>query len=106
MWSLLSKQPLESAVLGIRSQHVQNPMDTGHLCLKLLEILLQALQLICSFVKRSGGLVDHAERADDELQSDSNEAHYASREAEWVHRWIGWPSRDRLGLKSRENAGA
>jgi len=66
-------------------------MNTDHLCLKLLKILLQALQLICSFVICSNGLIYHAEGANDKLQSDSNEAHYASREAEWVHRWIGWP---------------
>ena len=84
-------------------------MDMDHLGLKSLEVLLQALQLICSFVIRGDGVVDHAEGANDEFQSHRDEADYASRQAEWVHRgsealWgaIG----ERSGLKSRENASA
>ena len=60
-------------------------MDMDHLGLKLLKVLLQALQLIRSFVICSDGLVDHAEGASDEFQSECNEAHYTSRKAEWVH---------------------
>ena len=45
-------------------------MDTDHLCLEVLEILLQTLQLICSFVICS---YSHAEGANDEFQSDSND---------------------------------
>ena len=54
--------------------------------LKLLEVLLQALQLVCRFVICGDGLIDHTEGANDEFQSHRNEAHYSSREAEWVHR--------------------
>jgi len=60
-------------------------MDMDHLCLKLLKVLLQALQLIRSLVICSDGLVDHTEGASDKFQRNHNEADYASREAEWVH---------------------
>ena len=77
-------------------------MDTAHSCLELLEILLQTLQLICRFVICSDGLIDDAEGANDEFQSDSNKSHYASREAEWVHNRSDGLS-GAIGLKSREN---
>ena len=88
-WSLPFKQLLESAVLGIRHQDVQYPMDMNHLCLELLESLLQALQLPCGFVMCSYGLINYADGADNELQSDTDEAHYASSHG--FHCWIGWP---------------
>jgi hypothetical protein len=60
-------------------------MDTDHLSLKSLEVILQTHQLVLSFVICSNSLIDHAEGANDELQSESNETHHASRQAEWVH---------------------
>ena len=59
-------------------------MDMDHLGLKLLEILLQTLQLICGFFICSDGLVGHAEGTDDALQRSSNEALYARRQSRWV----------------------
>jgi len=84
-------------------------MYMDHLGLKSLEVLLQALQLICSFVICGDGVVDHAEGANDEFQSDRDEADYASRQAEWVHWGLGalWGAiGERSGLKSRENTSA
>ena len=85
MWRLLLKQFFKSEVLGIECQHFQSPMDTDHLRLQLLEILLQTLQLICRFIICSDGLIDHAADDKDEFQSGRNEAYYASRDADWVH---------------------